>query len=333
MTTNNNESSSKMGGTSTTSNYRKVLDSLDEIDKSISSFVFRLSLPPIVEAIFSVPANFFGLVPSLAICPLWLAVLALEDGVAAEGQTSIGLQQQHSKIILLKSITVLLTIIFLVAWGLFQKGHEVFLTKFLAKSHYYLVAIVFNVALLSHTVLQLPSDDPYAASSRKAFSISIYLLFLWPPTLLIILIFKHSFRRVRPVVVDTTRSCDRNLWLTRKTFPSISYFLARHQATESFPSGDATSAAIFAIALSNITPRYNMVAWTILILACTGRMYVLAHHFFDVVVGSIIAHIIYQISSSAGLGIDDMEWWHPLASTVLLAVYVQTQMINRTKRI
>ena len=329
MTTNNTQSSIKIIGTSTTSNYRKVLESLDEIDKSISSFLFRLSLPPIVEAIYSVPANFFGLVPSLAIFPLWLAVLALEDGVAAEGKTS--LWQQHSKIILLKSITVLLTIVFLVAWGLFQKGHKVALTKFLAKRHYYLVAILFNVALLSHTVLKIPSDDPYAASSKKAFSLSIYLLFLWPPALLIILILKHSFRRVRPVVVDTTRSCDRNLWLSRKAFPGISNLLATCQATESFPSGDATSAAIFAIALTNITPRYNMAAWTILILVCTGRIYVLAHHFLDVVAGSIIAQIIFRISSYAGLGIDDMEWWYPLASTMFLAVYVLTQMKNRTK--
>eukprot|EP00536_Pseudo-nitzschia_multiseries_P003747 jgi/Psemu1/186555/e_gw1.59.35.1 len=314
-----------------TGNCGKILSRLDEMDKSISSVIFRLSLPRIIEAIFSVPANFFGLVPSLGIFPLWLAVLALEDGVSSGEQTRPVLQEQHINIILLKSITISLTILFLVAWGLFQRGHRAALTKFLAKGHFYLVAIVFNVAILSYSILYLPPDDPYAPSTRKAFSLSMYLLFLWPPTLMIVLIIKHTFRRMRPVAVDTTRSYDRNLWLDRKTFPGISSILAKCQPTESFPSGDATSAAIFAIALTNINPRYNVAAWAILLLVCFGRMYILAHYFFDVVVGSIIAHLLHRISSSVGLGVNDMEWWYPFASTILLAAYVQVQMKNRSK--
>eukprot|EP00537_Pseudo-nitzschia_pungens_P017149 CAMPEP_0172405674 /NCGR_PEP_ID=MMETSP1061-20121228/67788_1 /TAXON_ID=37318 /ORGANISM="Pseudo-nitzschia pungens, Strain cf. pungens" /LENGTH=305 /DNA_ID=CAMNT_0013140961 /DNA_START=42 /DNA_END=956 /DNA_ORIENTATION=+ len=301
-----NESYSTKTKTSSAGTYERVLSRLDEIDKSLSSIIFQLSLPRMVEAIYSIPANFFGLIPSLGICPLWLAVLALEDGVSSWGQTE--LQKQHPKIILLKSVTVSLTIVFLVAWGLFQRGHMAALTKFLSKRHFYLVAIVFNVALLSYTLLHLPPDDPYAVSSRKAFSLSIYLLFLWPLTMLIIKIIKHSFRRVRPVAVDTSRSNDRNLWLDRKAFPSMSDILAKYQPTESFPSGDAASAAIFAITLTNIAPRYNMVAWTILFLACTGRMYILAHYLFDVVVGSMIAYLLHQVSSLVGLGINQMEW-------------------------
>lgn len=309
-------------------NHQEILASLDQIDKSISGFMFRLSLPPIVEAIYSVPANFFGLVPSLAIGPLCIAVLTLENGVAIAdvGEESL---QQHSKIILLKSVTVLLTIVFLVAWALFQKGYNAFF-KLLANPINYLLAILFNVAFLSYTVLQLPSDDPYSGSSKKAFSLATYLLFLWPPSLLLIIIFKHGFQRVRPVVFDITSS-DSHHWLNKKAFPNISQFLAKYQAKESFPSGDATSAAIFAIALANIAPHYITAAWSILFLACTGRMYILAHHFFDVVAGSIIAYFIHRIATSVGLGIYDMQWWYPLVSTTTLSAYVQIKMKNKQK--
>ena len=326
------DSSSKITRPNTI-NYQGILASLDQIDVWISTFLFRLSLPPIVEAIYSVPANFFGLVPSLAICPLWIAVLALEDGVGV-GELPRGVQQQHSKIILLKSVTVLLTIVFLVAWALFQKGYNAAFKNLLVKKSYYLFSILFNVGLLSYTVLQLPSDDPYAASSKKAFSLATYLLFLWPPSLLLIIISKRWFQRVRPVVLDLT-SGDSHHWLKNKTFPNISYYLAsKHQAKESFPSGDATSAAIFAIVLVNISPRYITAAWSILFLACTGRMYVLAHHFFDVLTGSMIAFAIYRFTTSIGLGIYDMQWWYPLASTMSLTVYVyKSRMENKQKLI
>lgn len=307
-------------------NCQNMLKPMEKFDKQVSSFVFRLSLPPIIEAIYSVPANFFGLVPSLAIFPLWLAILVLEDGVYTDGRISPGLQEQNSKILLLKTVTVLLTAVFLVAWGFFQNGNIAAFTKVLGQKYFYLLAIVFNVAFLSYTVLELPPDDPYAASSRKAFSIPIYILFLWPPTLLVILILKHHFQRERPIVMDATQHAKGERWSDRKAFPIICWVLNHAQPKESFPSGDATSAAIFAIALANINPRYNNAAWTLLFLVCTGRMYFLVHYFFDVVAGSVIAYALYEIMSFVGLGIYDMEWWYPLASTILLAAYVQTKM-------
>jgi membrane-associated phospholipid phosphatase len=317
--------------------YQEILAKLDEIDKGISGFMFRLSLPPMVEAVYSVPANFFGLVPSLAIFPLWIALLALEDGlVPTDEQTTLGLQRQqqhHRNVILLKSITLLSSIGFLVAWVSFQKGYMP-LTKILAQRYCYLLSICFNVGLLSYTLLQLPLDDPYAASSKKAFSLAIYLLFLWPPCILIVVILKEFSQRTRPIVLDTTRSGDStssDRWLDKKAFPNICYFLARAQANESFPSGDAASAAIFAILLVNIAPRYTTPAWSILVLACTGRMYVLAHYFFDVVAGSILACVIHRVASSVGLGIYDMQWWHPFASTMVLATYIKTMMKNKRK--
>ena len=313
--------------------YQEIVAKLDEIDKTISGFMFRLSLPPIVEAVYSIPANFFGLVPSLAIFPLWIALLALEDGlVPTDEQTTLSLQRQHSKITLLKSTTVLSTIGFLVAWVSFQKGHMP-LTKIFAQRYCYLLSICFNAGFLSYTLLQLPSDDRYAASSKKAFSLAIYLLFLWPPCMLIIVILKEFSGRMRPIVLDTTRSGDSTSgrWLNKKAFPNICYFLATAQAYKSFPSGDAASATIFAILLVNINPRYAIPAWSIVVLVWTGRMYVLAHHFFDVVMGSIIACVIHRVASSVGLGIYDMQWWHPFASTMVLATYIKTMMKNKQK--
>ena len=321
------DSSSETTDADSASSYQVLWFKLDKIDKWISGFLFRLSLPPIVEVIYSVPANFFGLVPSLAVGPLWVALLTLEDGIKGKIPE---IQKQHSKIILLKGITILLTMVFLVSWILFQKGYMP-LTKIMARKIYYLISILFNVGVLSYTLLQLPSDDPYASSSKKAFSHAIYLLFLWPPSILVIVILKEFSRRPRPIVLDMTRDKNSGLWLKKKSFPNICYFLARAQANESFPSGDATAAAIFAIVLVNIAPQNTAIACGLLVLACTGRMYFLAHHFLDVFVGSMLACIIHRVAKSMGFGIYDMVWWHPLVSTTFLAIYVQTIMKNKQK--
>jgi len=60
-------------------------------------------------------------------------------------------------------------------------------------------------------------------------------------------------------------------------------------------------------------------------------MYVLAHHLFDVVAGSIIAYSIDQVATYTGYGLYDMKWWYPLSSTMLLAIYVQLYMRNKPK--
>ena len=60
-------------------------------------------------------------------------------------------------------------------------------------------------------------------------------------------------------------------------------------------------------------------------------MYFLAHHFFDVLVGSLLALGIHRVVSFVGLGIYDMKWWHPLASMTFLAIFVKTRMKNKHK--
>ena len=317
------ESSSKTKNTRFTNKGKEILDILDGIDKAVSIFMFRLSLPPIVEAIYSIPANFFGLVPSITIFPLWIALLALDEGAVSNGGTENRDGQQQRKVLILKSIAVLLTILFLVAWGLYQIGNTP-LEKVMAQKYFYLLGICFNVGFLTYTFSESPSDDPYSTSSMKAFSVAIYLLFLWPLSMLVILILKMSSQRLRPVAFDATRKRESDRWLDKKAFPNICHFLASHQPNESFPSGDALSAAIFAILLVNVSPRYTIHAWSILLLVCTGRMYVLAHHFLDVVAGSILACVMHRVASSIGLGIYDMRWWYPFASTAFLAVLVKT---------
>jgi membrane-associated phospholipid phosphatase len=317
------DSSLKPTQSSSAGRYREIWNELDAIDKEISGVLFRLSLPPIVEAIYSVPANFFGLVPSVATGPLWIALLTLEESIGTNEELRRG--HFNHKIRLLRIITGLSTIVFLVAWAQFQLGH-VPLAKLLAQRYGYLLSIICNVGFLSYALLDLPSNDPYAAPSKKAFSLAIYILFLWPPSMLVIMILKEFFQRVRPVALDNG-DCDR--WVAKKAFPNICHFCANYSAKESFPSGDATSAAIFAIVLVNITPRYTIPAVCLWVLACTGRVYVLAHHFLDVLAGSVIALAIHKVVSSVGLGIEDMRWWHPLASTAFLGTYVKTMMKSK----
>ena len=280
-----------------------------------------------MEAVYSVPANFFGLVPSLAIGPLWIALLTLQNDDSIHESTYY--QQEHYKIVLLQGITILLTIFYLGAWVLFQKGY-MSLKKVMARGLLYLVSILFNITLLSYTLLRSTSEDPDALATKRAFSHAIYILFLWPLSILVIVILKELSERTRPVVFDMSKE-NKDRWIDQKSFPTICYFLAKAQANESFPSGDATSAAIYAIVLMNIHPNYTLSAWCLLLLACSGRMYFLAHHFFDVLVGSLVAVGIHRVVSFMGLGIYDMEWWHPLASMAVLALYFKTGMKNKHK--
>ena len=224
----------------------------------------------------------------------------------------------------------MLTIFYLGAWFLFQKGY-MSLKKIMARGILYLVSILSNIILLSYTLQRSALEDPNSIATKRAFSHGIYILFLWPLSILVIVILKELSERTRPVVVDMSKESNKDRWINQKSFPTICYFLAKAQANESFPSGDATSAAIFAIVLLNIHPNYTLSAWSLLLLASSGRMYFLAHHFFDVLVGSLVAVGIHRVVSFGGLGIYDMEWWHPLASMAVLALYFKTGMKNKHK--
>ena len=114
--------------------------------------------------------------------------------------------------------------------------------------------------------------------------------------------------------------------------------LSSTQGDESFPSGDAATAAAIAIPLAyiNSSTQIELFGWslastmiaayTITFLSCSGRVYFLAHHVADVVVGALMPYLIHLLSSSIGLGVYDMKWWYPLAANIFVAAYAKWNM-------
>jgi hypothetical protein len=142
----------------------------------------------------------------------------------------------------------------------------------------------------------------------------------------------------------------------RKAFPIIPTVLARSgkEGYKSFPSGDAMSSVCFAIPLAYmkfsklfeaklanmdgaVDDDLSTVIPTILavcsvVLSCIGRVYFLAHHVLDVLVGALIPVIFHGIFTWANVGIYDLEWWYPLASiSVCLSVLGTLVFISMLK--
>jgi hypothetical protein len=86
----------------------------NEIDERLSKPIFELSLPTVLEAAFTtVPACFFGLIPSVVLGPIILGILGFG---ANESLTS-------ERIWVVKSLVTILSVTFLIAWALFLRGN------------------------------------------------------------------------------------------------------------------------------------------------------------------------------------------------------------------
>jgi hypothetical protein len=85
----------------------------NEIDERLSKPIFELSLPTVLEASFTVPACFFGLIPCVVLGPIILGILGFG---ANESLTS-------ERIWVVKSLVTILSVTFLIAWALFLRGN------------------------------------------------------------------------------------------------------------------------------------------------------------------------------------------------------------------
>lgn len=291
---------------------------IDALDERLSAWLFCLSLPAPVEALFSVPACFFGLVPPIVVGAPWQLIL-LTMWQRGDIQRSP----------LLFVWTAFLSSIFLVAWVFVLRGHTSLVTMFFALKPLYILATPFNIALLYYT-LGLSEDQGAVERQRRQriLSMCLYSLFLWYPSILIVLILKDGTRRSRPCLKMKLQqaSQDSSVIFSRKTYSVIPRLLARSgsEGLKSFPSGDATSAVCFAIPVAHMTlvvtgTPFNFaptLAAAMVILSCTGRVYFLAHHVSDVMVGAAIPCTFHAVFTWLDIGLYNMLWWYPLVSIV-----------------
>ena len=294
---------------------RSWMSFLDQLDESISRPMFRLGLPKWIEFVFSIPANLFGTTACLTIGPLWIAIAAI-----FMSQHQYFESYNERRILLLLYLTSAVTILYVIAWGVFQLRDQRIGQKLFWNSRLYALATPWSVGILAFFVLGLKVDSSDAIdvlSPKEIFSIAIYPLVLWPPVLILMTEGKNLTRRSRPAKKDIERP-DSEHWIQRKKFPATSQFLAKYNGDQSFPSGDVAMAVLIAVPLWNI--GYKTIAVAITLLSALGRMYTLAHHLSDVISGFLLTLGVHGVAIALGYGMHQVEWWHPFLAAGCYAV-------------
>lgn len=275
-----------------TSRGQRLLAWIEEADEDYSKPVFASSLPFLLEAVFSLPANWFGLTPILLVGPLWTGLL-LAPQVAEEFNARLFLA------------AVVLTIPLLVAWYIFLfTGNQALFTKIFVGKQAITISPIISVGICYCLI-----DNP------TLFSMCVYPLWLWPSSIILVLLAKNRAKRARPCTKPKYSE-----YILNKHFRSIPLILAGKAGDASFPSGDVAGAMAFGltIALSGRTD----VGSTIVVLACLGRVYYVVHHVLDTVCGALITLFVHVVSSELlGLSISRIEWFHPILMHCCFSAY------------
>lgn len=272
---------------------RDLMTWIRETDEEYSKPLFARSLPYLVELAFSLPANWFGLTPSLLIGPMWTGLV-------------LGPQVAPTFNVKLLVFAILFTIPLLAAWASLLRGHSGPYKKVFMGQESLSLCPLISVATCYCLI-----DNP------ELFSMAVYPLFLWMPSLVCVLLAKRTFLRQRPC---TNPSYSK--FIENKHFQIITKTMAQHSGNESFPSGDAAGAMAFAVT-AVLAGRTNL-GVTIALLACTGRVYYLAHHVLDTIAGCLTTLAVHLVLSEGfGFSFTGLTVVHPLAMQVgfLGAIY------------
>mmetsp|Transcript_22252 Transcript_22252/g.24790 ORF Transcript_22252/g.24790 Transcript_22252/m.24790 type:complete len:408 (+) Transcript_22252:269-1492(+) len=322
-----------------------LLTNLNAFDEIISGPVFHFGLPKWLELLYSFPACIFGTSFSLMTMPLWIAVLAVMEQKQNDDSSS----NNNTQFLLLQTITIGVTAVYVIGWGLFQQyGRHDLGLKLFWRWGLYMSGTPWCLAILAYT-LPTTSNSNDNNNNNDIFSMAIYPLFLFPFVLRIVNYLKKSARRHRPAYKDSLLNCnqkdndDKNKakkWIDNKKYPAMTEMLAKGNHDASFPSGDAALAALFAIPIFYIGSStdtdtdtdndgsygnnyyYKAIGVGIVFLSASGRMYVLAHHLFDVLTGIATSYLIHITSTFVfGFGMYEMKWWYPLVSIASFLCY------------
>lgn len=271
----------------------KFLTRLNKNDEEYSIKIFEYSLPKPVEALFTVPANWFGLPPTLLMGPLWMGVL---------------LDESPHRNWRLVGTTFFLTAPFLFLWARMlsrENGDRFILKIFLAREGFLFLPIS---TVLCYWLI----EDP------ELFSLAVYPTWIFPPLMISVLLGKDWARRKRPCTKKKFEAC-----IQKKKFPLFPRLLARSGSDGSFPSGDAAAAMAFAIPIA--LGGRSEVGGILMFLVCTGRVYFLAHHVFDTIAGACLTLLVHFIMCELlGFGVLDITWKHMALLLGSFAVFMAT---------
>jgi hypothetical protein len=263
------------------------------VDEEISKNVFESSLPWVLEAILSMPGNWFGIAPVLLVGPLWVGAMV------GNGQS-----------LALTAVTFALTLAFAVLWFSFLRWETPTMKKIICSKESFGLFPPLGILLC---YLLIPDNEQ--------FSMAIYPICVWIPSITTALCIKGQVLRHRPCAKYTHL-------IGRKHYQLIPKYLAKHAADGSFPSCDAAGVVAFALPMAAQRPDW---ASLLVSLACVGRLYFLAHHVGDTIIGCSLTLVIHVALTQSGFGMKDLQWWHPLLQQLIFGVFATTIGKNITK--
>ena len=267
---------------------------LDRFDKKISSLIFTLELPWLLETALTLPGSWFGATTfSLG----WVGMLTAfitqyhhhpEEGDGFEGQVFLGI-----------FVVITLAALALHFLVLSKKAERKYLWHHL---HYYLLINLFL---------------PYFLFGKNSLGWRgfVFYMCIWGCTQLVSQTMKFLFARIRPCACP---EYNIPLSLGKRTHDLSTHLSSGMSSVESFPSGDAAGAAAFSSSMVIITGSWWWVLFAL--FGAFGRVYFHAHHVVDVVVGSGLAVGMAVVLSVVGGGWEEFGVVHFFGVIALFVV-------------
>jgi membrane-associated phospholipid phosphatase len=311
----------------TSSESSSTFSFLDAIDKKISSPFFLAILPSsALEFALSIPGNFFGSCTFATVtCPALIA--AFFDLVDEEKQSIMSFWHGCVLVLLVLNIAI---------WRLVLTAEKDKSTHKFARQIFYgplfsALGPFLGVALLKSGAANISEN----AIQNGFLQISLWLIGVIPSAII-----KPVVRRQRPAARARSQTANGEAKLYNaardKHFTILPRILAK-DTFHSMPSGDAAGAMASMYGLlflqSETSTAIVFLGCICILLSCIGRMYFLAHHFCDVLVGVVTSFLACKLFQ--GIMCDaivcQVNWWTPLLAHGLLIVVVIVTRLLCTK--
>mmetsp|Transcript_83569 Transcript_83569/g.162537 ORF Transcript_83569/g.162537 Transcript_83569/m.162537 type:complete len:286 (+) Transcript_83569:92-949(+) len=253
---------------------------LENVDDMLSMFLFRLRLPDFVTWIYAIPACFFGIPAVIGGPLLCFAGSSVQEEVPF-------LWNAWGGSLLIGYVVLFYHLVSKMAASKDSTERD-------EARRRAVVLFDFQMPLTFFSMVLAYKFFPPAVIGMQYFAFSSLL------TQILIVVVKRGACRTRPCIRSFSPS------LPVRCAPLSLFVSSSKYAMESFPSGDAAEAVVFAATLF----RYSRPLWlcvAVVLLSASGRVFFHAHHFGDVFAGIIIATITCTATSL--LLTTELEWW------------------------
>jgi len=239
------------------------LGRLDMIDKRASLPIFMLDLGFLFEIVMLIFGTWFGLpVPSWA---LWTALIAFIDEYRDDIEIPPFQDETKWKRDISGSLIALAFVLYTISftrWVRKGKFHSVYAN----------LKQLISVPMLWVVVF-------YYGTNQNGHNAGGFYCITWVVAEVIGHLLKYWVHRLRPVAYLGES-------LPRRHFPEVQVMFSKgHTAGESFPSADTTGGAVFAAVFMLLGLIQPVTAVALSLVIAFSRIYLQAHHLFDVGVG------------------------------------------------